>query len=122
MADRIRNKGEKSQQELPLDHHEKKILKQEFSKNVDHNLLNKYEEDGKWNYELKYCPFTENNPPKKEDVFSDNGFLKNRPKSSLDYKLSLIEKEEEIQKIKEHYAYAYRAKMFFRRMREKIFK
>jgi len=48
---------------------------------VDHNLLTKYNEDENWNYELKFCPLLDKEPPKREEVFSEDGYLKSKPKS-----------------------------------------
>jgi glycosyltransferase involved in cell wall biosynthesis len=42
----------------------------------NHHKLNKYEDDGNWNYEMKFIPIANPNPPKKEDLFSEEGTLK----------------------------------------------
>jgi len=43
---------------------------------VDHKLLTKYLEDNNWNHELKYYPYADGIPPKKNDVFDQDGDLK----------------------------------------------
>jgi len=60
--------------------HYDKIKKENFSKKLDHNILTKYFEDNQWNLKVK---FKIHNVlyPKKEDIFSEDGSLKIRPKS-----------------------------------------
>ena len=89
MKNRIRGR-EKSTSELALDQHEIKILIQDFSRKFDHKLLTKYNEDGKWDYEIKFCPFTHPKLPRKEDLFTDDGELKEKQKTNMEYRLLLL--------------------------------
>jgi len=68
-----------------------KMLEGNFGKTVDHNSLTKYEEDGKWNLELKYIPKTADIPPTKDEVFTKDGKLKIRSKSIRELQLELSE-------------------------------
>jgi len=90
MKYRVRGR-EKTKNDLALDGHEQKILNQDFTKKFDHNLLSKYQEDGKWEYKIKIFPFADPHPPRKEDLFTEDGDLKERPKTNLEYKLLLNE-------------------------------
>lgn len=69
-------------------------LKNKIPDKVDHKLLTKYREDGKWNYELKYCPLLKSDPEKKEDIFTKDGFLKNKEPTTYELKLLLREETE----------------------------
>jgi len=89
MKNRIRGR-EKSTSKLALDQHEKNILNLDYSKKFDHNLITKYNEDGKWEYKIKLCPYTHPNPPRKEDIFTKDGELKEKPLSNMEYRLLLL--------------------------------
>jgi len=93
MKQRIRHRGNTSKGQLPLDLHEQKILAQDFSTTYDHKLITKYEDDGNWNYEIVLYPFGNPNPPKKEDIFTDTGELKQKLKTVNEYKRLLEQKE-----------------------------
>ncbi len=56
---------------------------------ADHGILNKYEEDNKWNYERKFCPYLARTPPTREELFSHDGSLINRIKSMIEFELEL---------------------------------
>ena len=45
-----------------------------------------------WEYKIKISPFASPNPSRKEDLFTADGDLKERPKTNLEYKL-LLNKE-----------------------------
>ena len=89
---KYRVRGREKTNDLALDGHEQKILNQDFSKKFDHNLLYKYQDDKKWEYTIKISPFANPNPPRKEDLFTEDGDLKERPKTNWEYKL-LLNKE-----------------------------
>jgi len=93
METKLRSRGNVKKDQLPLHDRHKKILKQNFSKKIDHNLLTKYNEDRKWNYEMKFCPFDTDSPPKRNEIFSEDGKLKVKQKSVYDYRLLLSEKQ-----------------------------
>ena len=94
ISNAIRGRGQVSKGQLPLDDHQKKILKPEFTKKVDHRLLIKYEENNKWNFKMKYHPFeVYMGGPKRNEIFSDDGTLKVKPRTVYDYKLLLDEKQ-----------------------------
>ena len=93
MADRTRGLHTEANNKPLLDLHIKKVIEQDFSRKIDHNLLTKYNEDRKWNYEIKYCPYAWDNPPKKEDIFSKDGSLNDKPKTVNEYKRLLAQKE-----------------------------
>jgi len=89
MKNRIRGR-EKSTSKVALDQHEKNVLNLDFSKKFDHNLITKHNEDGKWEYKIKLCPYTHPNPPRKEDIFTKDGELKEKPISNMEYRLLLL--------------------------------
>jgi len=66
-------------------------LKKEIPDKIDHTLITKYEENGKWNYELKYCPLLTSGPITKDDIFTKDGFLKNREPTAYELKILLRE-------------------------------
>jgi len=66
-------------------------LNTDFSKTFDHHLLSMYEEDGNWNHEIKLIPYANPEPPKREDIFTNEGKLKEIPKTPLEYKRLLNE-------------------------------
>jgi len=90
-----------------------KIKKENFSKKIDHNILTKYFEDNQWNLKKK---FNFHNPAylKKEDILSEDGSLKIRPKSIAelhvviknqeDYIKSLENKKIELDTLKKEHA------------------
>jgi len=71
--------------------HIKHILEQDFTKAVNYNLLTKNEENGNWNYEMKYCPYIDSVPPKKEEIFTKDGKLKIKHKTQYQLELELHE-------------------------------
>jgi len=79
-----------------LNRHVKRVLKKDYTKKFDHKLLTKYEEDGNWNHEIKLCPFAWEDPPKRDDIFTKDGKLKEMPKSVTDYRLLLDEEKDKI--------------------------
>ena len=68
-------------------------LKKNIIKQIDHRILTKYLENGEWDLELKYCPLLKNTPSKKEDIFSEDGFLKTKQPTLYELKLLLREKK-----------------------------
>lgn len=80
IEDRIR--GIDSENKKPiLNMHIKNILKKDFTQKFDHKNLNVYEENREKNYELKFHPYMDKIPPKKEEIFTEDGFLRKKPKS-----------------------------------------
>ncbi|HUT06975.1 MAG TPA: glycosyltransferase family 2 protein [Nitrosopumilaceae archaeon] len=69
-----------------LNAHIENIIKQDFTQKFDHKKLNLYEE-GKINYELNFHPYMDKIPPRREEIFSEEGFL--RVKSKTPYQLNL---------------------------------
>ena len=111
-----------------LNEHLVKVLKQNFSNKIDHKLLTKYNEDGKWNLKRKFCPFTNPNPPKKEDIFLDDGTLRTKQKNVDEYKLTLIRKNQQISQLENQLNNYYKksgrvdlvGKNIFKKVRKKI--
>jgi len=64
--------------------HVKKLLNQDLSKKIDHKLVTKYNEDGKWNYEIKLNPY-DTIPPKQDEIFTKDGNLKIKQKTIYEY-------------------------------------
>jgi glycosyltransferase involved in cell wall biosynthesis len=71
------------------DRHFKTVLENNFTKTFDHKILTKYNENKLWNYKITLYPYTDIYPPKKEDVFADDGKLLKRQKGLLEYKILL---------------------------------
>jgi len=65
--------------------HYETILENDFAAKIDHKLLTKYEEDNKWNFEKKFTPYTPSINKKREDLFSTDGTLKIKNKSSIEF-------------------------------------
>jgi len=63
----------------------KTASKTDFSQLMSHKKLTKYNEDNKWNYEIKNVPNSWLTPLKKEDLFTTDGFLKNPIKTTFEY-------------------------------------
>jgi len=111
-----------------LNEHLKKVLKHNFSGKVNHKLLTKYNEDGKWNLKRKFSPHTNPNPPKKEHIFSDDGRLRTKQKNVDEYKLTLIRKNQKISQLENQLNYYYKksgrvdlvGKNIFKKVRKKV--
>jgi len=88
--------------ETGLNMHIENIIKQDFTQKFNHKKLNFYEENGEKNYELNFHPFMDKIPPKKEEIFTDEGFLRKRPKTpyQLDLEAYQMEKKSIIFRIK----------------------
>jgi len=69
-----------------LNMHMENIIKQDFTQKFDHKKLNLYEEE-KLNRELYFHPYMDKIPPRREEIFTDEGFL--REKSKTPYRLDL---------------------------------
>jgi len=93
MVERMKRTNYNPRTKTGFNPHYNKVLGKEFLSEIDHQLLTKYEEDRKWNLEEKFSPFAWTNPPKKEDIFSDDGTLKMTEKTLSEYKKLLEEKE-----------------------------
>jgi len=93
--------------------HYDKIKKENFSKKIDHNILTKYFEDNQWNLRTKF-KIHNTLHPKREDIFSEDGSLKIRPKSiaelhvviknQKDHIKNLENKKIELDTLKKEYA------------------
>ena len=90
MVGRTRGSG-KAKNKVSLNGHYKKIISQDYTKKFDSSLLSKYE-DSNWNYNLNFQPFETFIPPKREELFTADGFLRNPPLSAYELKLLLNEK------------------------------
>lgn len=88
IADRIRGTDYKKTKQ-GLNMHYKNLVEQNCSQKIDHNILTKYEEDGKWDYEIKFQPYMHDKPLKKEEIFTDKGELKLKFKSAWELKMEL---------------------------------
>jgi len=73
------------------------ILKHNFSKSIDHKLLCKYNEDNQWSYERRFS--YEPIQPKREEIFSEGGFLLAEYIDTLNYQDLLKKKNEKIMKL-----------------------
>ena len=56
---------------------------------------------GLWDFQRRYKPFNQKIPIKKEDIFTDDGKLKNRQKSIKEYKLLIKSKNKQIKNLNE---------------------
>lgn len=81
-----------------LNKHIKNILQQDFTRKVDHKLLTKYNEDEKWNYEIKYHPYMDEIPPKQNEIFTEDGKLKIKQKNVWELHMELQEMREHLKK------------------------
>lgn len=93
MSDRVRGTGTRKENKRIMNNHYKLTLKQNYSDKIDHKKLTKYLEDDNWDHEIKLCLFAWKNPPKREDIFSDDGELKIKQKTPLEYRIELTEVE-----------------------------
>ena len=116
--DRIRGTTAKSKDGRPLNSHYKKILNQDITFGINHTKLTKYEEDGNWNYEIKYAPHETIIPPKKEDLFTNEGSLKEKPASILELKYAITEKNKQLRKYRIIPKGLFLAKNFFKKRKE----
>jgi len=69
--------------------HIKNILKQDYSRKFDHKLLTKYNEDDNWNYEIIFRPYMDTIPPKRKEIFTEEGKLKIKQRNLWDYHMEL---------------------------------
>lgn len=83
-----------------LDAHTKNILQQDFTKTIDYNLLAKFEDSKQWNYDFKYTPYIDSIPPRKEDVFTNDGTLKIKHKNQYELELEVHKLNERLKKMK----------------------
>ncbi len=81
-----------------LNKHITNILKQDYTSKVDHKLLTKYDEDGKWNYTIKFHPYMDEIPPKRVEIFTQDGKLKVRQKNVWELHMELQEMREHLRK------------------------
>jgi len=81
--------------------HNLEFEKYNFLKTLDHNLLTKYEEDNNWNFELKFHPYHNIFLPKREDLFSDDGSLKQETASWSQVRLALQSERHQKSKLQE---------------------
>ena len=80
--------------------HNKKILEENKSFIVNHVLLTKYNEDNNWNKQKKFSYFLIKHSPR-EELFSEDGKLKNPHLTYNELKLRLINQEKIINDLKE---------------------
>lgn len=81
--------------------HYPKINQQRYSEPLDHSLLSKYSEDNNWNKEKKF-DFDPLKMAKKEELFSEDGSLKNPPKSMAELKLIIHQTNQQILNLQKH--------------------
>jgi len=96
IKDRLSRNNSTIETKLDWHIHYAKIQKQDFSKPLDHRVLNKYREDKNWNLERKFS-FTDTMKTK-EEIFLEDGFLKNPPPSYSKLKLNNINMREKLEK------------------------
>ena len=69
-----------------------RTLKTDYGKKIDSRILSKYNDDSNWSKEKTFNPYSWVNPPKREDIFTKKGFLRNPPKTLQEY-FHLLEDE-----------------------------
>jgi glycosyltransferase involved in cell wall biosynthesis len=74
------------------------ILKQDYTRKIDHKLLAKYDENGNWDYTIKHHPFVEEIPLRREEIFTEDGRLKIKQKSAWELHMELQELQEHLRK------------------------
>jgi len=79
--------------------HFEKISKTNFFENVDHKLLNRYNNDNNWDYEPKFRPFVLTGHPRRSDLFSPDGKMIQKHASLIDLYSAIKEKDEKILKL-----------------------
>ncbi len=77
-----------------------KINEQNFSDKVDHSCLAKYNDDNNWSKEKKFCPYVTPNQPKKEEIFSNEGFPFKEFRDSMILKRLIKQKNEKIKELR----------------------
>lgn len=92
--------GSSSEGKRPLGAHYRNLLKQDFSKKIDHKILSRYNHDNIWKKDVEYYPHIHTKPPKKEDVFTEDGRLKIRHKSQYELELELLDHFEKLWELK----------------------
>jgi len=98
VKDRIRGTGNTTKKEIPPNLHYKKVLGAEYTSKVNHKILSKFQEDGNWDKTKKYIPFADSRPPKRNDLFTEDGSLVEKPKTIVDYKVLLEEQKSKVLK------------------------
>jgi len=97
--DKTRSSNDKDDEiKTGINKHLKNILKQDFTRKVDHKLLTKYNEDGKWDYKIKYHPYMDEIPLKREEIFTEDGKLKIKQKNVWELHMELQEMREHLRK------------------------
>jgi len=69
-----------------------RAIKNDYTQKIDNKILTKYNDDNVWNYKIKFNPYSWKNPPKKEDVFTEDGFLRN-PQKTLSQSMRMLADE-----------------------------
>jgi|GEM_PF-6802116 len=93
VKDFVRGMGNNLEKNEAVNIHVKKLLKEDPSKKIVHQLLTKYMDDLKWNYEIKFSPYDTDTPPKRDEIFTKEGYLKVPQKTIYEYRLLLNEKQ-----------------------------
>jgi len=97
--DRISKDNKKNiETKTGLNKHLKNIVKQDFVKKIDHGLLTKYNESGNWDYKIKYHPYMDEIPLRKEEIFTEDGKLKIKQKNVWELHMELQEIREHLRK------------------------
>jgi len=102
MAERIERIGDNSEKKLGWRKRYKAMKNLDLPKIVDHKLLTKYENDNIWKFEsnFKLYPDTQSRK-KREDLFTNDGYLKVKHFNVVDYKLALRNRRKEITELKD---------------------
>lgn len=77
------------------------INQKNYSDPVNHKILVKYNYDNNWNTEFKFSFATITKTKKKEDIFSEDGSLKNSPPSYAELKLRNKLKQQKIKNLQD---------------------
>jgi len=75
--------------ELGTHRHYEMIAGKKPSFIVDHSILTKYNDDDNWNLERKYFPYIQKIHKKNEELFNDDGSLKNEIKDVVELRLDI---------------------------------
>lgn len=78
--------------------HYKRMIEENKPIVVNHKLITKYNEDNNWNYKQKFSYYTMKHPTR-NDLFSENGTLKNEPESYNQLKLTIMNQRNRINEL-----------------------
>jgi len=91
--ERTRGREKSKKSDKPVNLHYQSIQKSLSKIKISHKKLIKYNGDGKWNLERVHCPFTGYSAPTRDMLFTDDGAIKVKKRTTGDYKTLLSQKE-----------------------------